>query len=140
MTDEAKKAMIWHWDTVGECIYSGRQYEALSDEIKNRCTDISLYDWQQIRQNVPVGKHIGNNPDTNLPDYIDDPEPTDEEKAQQEITELKQYLSDTDYCAIKCSELGLSMASEYPEIYQKRIDARARINELETTSKSNITL
>lgn len=59
------------------------------------------------------------------------PQPTAEEQAQSEISQLKQYLADTDYCAIKCAELGLSMANEYPEIYQKRIASRARINELE---------
>lgn len=61
------------------------------------------------------------------------PKPTAEEQAQSEISQLKQYLADTDYCAIKCGELGLSMSTEYPEEYQKRIDARARINELEET-------
>lgn len=64
---------------------------------------------------------------------VEIPQPTAEEQAKQEISELKQYLSDTDYCAIKCGELGLSMATEYPEEYQKRIDARTRINELEET-------
>lgn len=68
---------------------------------------------------------------------VEVPELTAEEQAKMEILQLKQYLSDTDYCAIKCGELGLSMQQEYPEIYQKRIDARARINELEETFSIN---
>ena len=50
---------------------------------------------------------------------------------QEEIAELKQYLSDTDYTVIKCMEQGLSMSDLYPEVLAKRVEARARINELE---------
>ena len=59
MTDEAKKALIWHWDPEEGRIYTKRQYEALTEAEKARCTDISLYDWQQLRWNCPAGKHIG---------------------------------------------------------------------------------
>lgn len=47
-----------------------------------------------------------------------------------EQIELKAYLSKTDYMVVKCSERGLSMASEYPEDYAKRQEARDRINEI----------
>ena len=50
---------------------------------------------------------------------------------EEEIAELKQYLSDTDYTVIKCMEQGLSMSDLYPEVLAKRVEARARINELE---------
>ena len=53
-------------------------------------------------------------------------------KAEEEIAELKNYLSETDYCVIKCMELGLSISTAYPEVHQKRTEARSRINELET--------
>lgn len=56
------------------------------------------------------------------------------ETREDEIWRLKRYLSDTDYCAIKCSELGESMSTLYPEIQVKRAEARARINELEEES------
>ena len=52
------------------------------------------------------------------------------EEYDQEFIELKDYLNDTDYMVIKCSELGLIMSNEYPEDYIKRKAARARINEL----------
>lgn len=50
---------------------------------------------------------------------------------QMEMNQLESYLRSTDYMAIKCAELGLSMASEYPTEYTERIKARARINEIE---------
>ena len=49
----------------------------------------------------------------------------------EELRNLKQYLSDTDYTVIKCMEQGLSMSDLYPEVLAKRVEARARINELE---------
>ena len=48
-----------------------------------------------------------------------------------EIRHLKKYLSDTDYMVVKCMELAVSMSEAYPEAHQKRLEARARINELE---------
>lgn len=56
---------------------------------------------------------------------------TDAELAKKEIEKLKDYLSSTDWAVVKCMELGLSMVVAYPEEYQRRIDARERINELE---------
>lgn len=56
---------------------------------------------------------------------------TEKELAEREIWKLKEYLSDTDYCVIKCMDMGVSTAEAYPEVYQKRLNARARINELE---------
>jgi hypothetical protein len=53
------------------------------------------------------------------------------EKYQSEIVELKKYLSDTDYKAIKFAEGELS-ESDYQEVKSQRHDARARINELES--------
>lgn len=50
---------------------------------------------------------------------------------EQEIFEMKQYLTSTDYCVIKCMETGESMAILYPEVHAKRTEARQRINELE---------
>lgn len=57
-------------------------------------------------------------------------------KARLELRELESYLYSSDYKAIKCGELGLSMKEEYPEDYDKRIEVRARINELRKTYPS----
>lgn len=56
------------------------------------------------------------------------------EQYQSEIIELKKYLSDTDYQAIKFAE-GEITESDYQEVKSQRHDARARINELESLIK-----
>ena len=53
------------------------------------------------------------------------------EKYQSEIVELKKYLSDTDYKAIKFAE-GEITESDYQEVKSQRHDARVKINELES--------
>ena len=53
------------------------------------------------------------------------------EQYQSEIVELKKYLSDTDYKAIKFAE-GEITESDYQEVKSQRHDARVRINELES--------
>ena len=63
------------------------------------------------------------------------PRKTEDEKLieqyQAEIIELKKYLSDTDYKAIKYAEGELS-ESDYQEVKSQRHNARVRINELES--------
>ena len=53
------------------------------------------------------------------------------EQYQSEIIELKKYLVDTDYKAIKFAE-GEITESDYQEVKSQRHDARVRINELES--------
>ena len=63
------------------------------------------------------------------------PQKTEDEKLieqyQSEIGELKKYLSDTDYKAIKFAE-GEITESDYQDVKTQRHDARVRINELES--------
>ena len=63
------------------------------------------------------------------------PQKTEDEKLieqyQSEIVELKKYLSNTDYKAIKFAE-GEITESDYQEVKSQRHDARVRINELES--------
>lgn len=54
------------------------------------------------------------------------------DEAQRLHAELQAYLSDTDYAVIKCSELKLNLETEYPGLSEKRAQARAKINELES--------
>lgn len=56
---------------------------------------------------------------------------TEEQLKEMEIDKLKIYLASTDYCVIKCMDIGESMNNLYPEIQKKRAEARLRINELE---------
>lgn len=53
-----------------------------------------------------------------------------------EMNTLKNYLTETDYTVIKCSELGLDFATTYPEVSAERAKARTRINELEEELKT----
>ena len=59
------------------------------------------------------------------------PEPTQQQKIEAEIAELKRALADTDYKAIKYAEGELTFA-EYEPTRVQRAAWRARINELET--------
>ena len=72
---------------------------------------IKLYRYFQIQEN---------------PKY----EPTHEELIQQEIQELKMFLSQTDYIVIKIAE-GEEPTAHALEVIAERKKARARINELE---------
>lgn len=64
------------------------------------------------------------------------PEPTEEELAiqakQEEITEAKQYLNETDYAVIKCMENGLDLETEYPGLKAQRQAKRDLINSNES--------
>ncbi|MGL5683657.1 MAG: hypothetical protein ACRDDZ_11500, partial [Marinifilaceae bacterium] len=53
------------------------------------------------------------------------------------IDTLKSYLSNTDWCVIKCMELGCSIDEIYPEISQCRKDARQQINILKQIINQN---
>ena len=54
----------------------------------------------------------------------------EKQKLQSELLKLEDYLESTDYMVVKCMERGFDMQSEYPLDYQKRQDARDRINEI----------
>lgn len=68
--------------------------------------------------------------DDKKPTLEDPPPPTESELATWRIRELKSFLKETDYVAIKIAE-GVADSSEYEETLEKRRDARAEINELE---------
>lgn len=68
--------------------------------------------------------------DDKKPTLEDPPPPTESELATWRIRELKSFLKETDYVAIKIAE-GVADSSEYEETLKKRRDTRAEINELE---------
>lgn len=51
--------------------------------------------------------------------------------ARHRVPGLKDYLRSTDWIHLKCAEEGLDVNVEYPDIVQKRIQARDEINNLE---------
>ena len=65
--------------------------------------------------------------------------PTEKEKTQQEIWELKEKLSETDYKILKCSEaslLGQELPYDLYAVVSERYGWRAQINELEEKLKT----
>lgn len=52
-------------------------------------------------------------------------------KIEGEITGLQTYLKQTDWCVVKCQEIGQPLATVYPDEAAKRAAARDRINELQ---------
>lgn len=58
------------------------------------------------------------------------PEPTEYEKAQARIAELKQLLAGTDYVVLKIVE-GVATKEDYASVLDIRQQWRAEINELE---------
>ena len=61
---------------------------------------------------------------------VEIPEPTEEEKKQARISELKQMLADTDYIVIKIAE-GEATKEEYADVLANRKAWREEIRELE---------
>lgn len=61
---------------------------------------------------------------------VEIPQPSEEDIKQQRTHELKQFLADTDYVALKIAE-GSATASEYADVIAQRKAWRAEINELE---------
>lgn len=88
--------------------------------------DIDPYNLYEIED---VRAYCTANPDKVLTEHPK----AQEEQNKAEIERLKQYLFDTDYAVIKCSEQGLDIDTEYPNLKNERQSARNRINELETT-------
>ena len=65
------------------------------------------------------------------PEMLLDYEQIESEKTRiAEIATLKAYLSDTDYIYPKCLELDLDVTYVYPDVIQKRKEARQRIQTL----------
>ncbi len=79
----------------------------------------SLFETQDARRNPPKPEP-------------EEPVLSEEEKQKQEleeaIMEAKDYLRDTDYAVIKCTELGLDLETEYPGLKAKRQAARDKVN------------
>ncbi len=72
--------------------------------------------------------------------YVDEPTQAEiqAEQIRLEISQLKSFLSSTDYIIIKIAEAETeeqrtAIRTEYASVIAERIQARARINELEAT-------
>lgn len=83
-----------------------------------------------VNQANSEGKLIKGDSDGN-PILVNPPEPTDYEKAQQKISELEQFLSETDWYAIRYADTGEEIPAE---IKKNRQDAREEISRLREES------
>lgn len=52
-------------------------------------------------------------------------------KIEGEIIGQQTYLKQTDWCVVKCQEIGQPLATVYPDEAARRASARERINELQ---------
>lgn len=86
--------------------------------------------WQELLEGESQGKRIADN-EEGYPVLTEPLAPLAEELRESEIEYLKAKLTQTDWAVIKCAELGLPMAEQYPSEYAERIACRERINELE---------
>lgn len=135
-----------YWNPTTNACYIQMQVDRMEDEAKAQLVEIEEDCWMElIRQNAEEGKLIQNDPETNLPVAVDPPEPTEEELLQMEKEELEDYLESTNTATIiYLQQLMTPMtlpagvgsfqsmsAEEYAQLNQKRLEAAARIKEID---------
>lgn len=111
------------------------------EEQDKPCVELTFEEWQEKLSSCSYG-YMKAYIDGKIVE-IEDPEVVNTTEYQntfkeQEIDELKKYLSDTDYVITKLNEAKIedenlfnSLKTEYSDILAKRKEARVRINELE---------
>lgn len=128
--NENKETMYWNPAT--KSVYAEFQLEYRTEEEINQLVPIDADIWYDVLDKINSQNYIlENDPEKNIPIAVEAPEPTEAEKASNEILELKDYLYRSDWKVIKASELGVPLSELYPDDNTKRSEARARINELE---------
>ena len=121
-----------YWNPTTHAVYGSFQLRHRTEEERSQLIKIDESLWNEILDQINShDKMLSTDPETQLPIAVDKPEPTDAEKAETEITSLKMYLNESDWKAIKASELGVPLSELYPDDSTKRSEARAKINELE---------
>ncbi len=91
--------------------------------------EIAAEEWRALLDGQSAGGMIVTG-DDGRPVLAPPPAPTAAELVSAEIASLKDQLAATDWAVVKCAELGLSMAEQYPELAAQRTAWRARVNEL----------
>ena len=82
-----------------------------------------------VNQANSEGKLIKGDSDGN-PILVNPPEPTDYEKAQQKISELEQFLTETDWYAIRFADTGEEIPAEIKKNRQEARDEISRLRQL----------
>ena len=130
--DMSEEKTMVYWNPIMKGVYGDFQLPYRTEEELAQLIPIEEDLWNDILDKVNnQGKMLVVDEETKLPKVVDPPEPTEADKAEIEIMELKDYLNKTDWKAIKASELGVPLSELYPDDNTKRSEARAKINELE---------
>ena len=146
LTDEQRSKIIWYWDPSKKRTLIDTQVAQLSEEEQEKLTPITNLFWHNLIKNVPAGKHIDNDPETNLPAYFDNPAPTEEELLREEKEEKQRYLESTNtetilYLQQLMTPMSLDpdeeqqpvmTEAEYAELNSKRLEYAERIKEINT--------
>ena len=120
------------WNPYTKAVHDEIQLVNRTEEERSQFMKIDEAIWDDVLDKINNhAKALAVDPETQLPIAVDPPEPTEADKADLRIMELKTYLNTTDWKVIKASELGVPLSELYPDDSVKRSEARAEINELE---------
>lgn len=91
-----------------------------------------IYDYSplQIEQGFAKGEPLT---DEEIENFNKPKEPT----AQDKANEAQVFLDSTDYAIIKCMENGLNIDDDYPELREKREDARKVVRQSKENSQTS---
>lgn len=92
--------------------------------------EITAEHWQSLLKGQENGKEITTGED-GYPVLVDPPPPTERERIEQEIAEIKAYFAQTDYIHQKAADYGATAQEMYPEVVAERLSKRERLKELQ---------
>lgn len=91
-----------------------------------------IYDYSplQIEQGLAKGEPL-------TEEEIEEFNKPKEKTLQDKANEAQAFLNSTDYCIVKCFETGLDIEVEYPELKEKREQAREIIRQGEQNAENS---
>lgn len=126
-----------YWDPETLSCYAAFQLQYRTEEIRARLVAIEDDVWHKAREMTKTGHyHIENDPNTNTPIAVINPEPTEKDKLIMEREQCQAYLQDTQAEVIDYLEklvTGVQPMSDNTDenIIAKRNKAKARIAEID---------
>lgn len=127
-----------YWDPETLSCYAAFQLQYRTEEIRARLVAIEDDVWHKAREMVKTGYyHIENDPNTNTPIAVINPEPTEKDKLIMEREQCQAYLQDTQAEVIDYLEKlvtgaqPMSANNTDENIITKRNKSKARIEEID---------